>query len=63
MPVIGRLDKQVEELLINPTSKKRDDDSAKKGPPAQAPPLEESDESTALDETVAQRDELPVWLL
>jgi hypothetical protein len=64
MSVIGRLDEQVEEKLIKPVSKKRGaDDAPMNSPPPQDTPTEEVEEAAALDENVAQRDELPVWLL
>jgi hypothetical protein len=62
MPVIGRLDKQVDEVIISPVSKRRRDED---------PPDEDADErppsaqpqTPAHDESSAERDELPVWLL
>ncbi len=62
MPVIGRLDKQVDEVIISPVSKRRRDEE---------PPDEDSDErppstqpqTPAQDESSAERDTLPVWLL
>lgn len=65
MSVIGRLDKQVDEILISPLSKGRRDES---GPapreeaddaPSPAPPGETTDR----DENAANGGELPVWLL
>ena len=62
MSVIGRLDKQVDEILINPLSKKRRDDEEPATPlrPEPDPP---PDETTNEGETSAKDDELPVWLL
>ncbi len=65
MPVIGRLDEQVHEVLIGPVSKRRRGEGRPDeprwhedepdGPPSlQKPPR---------DESRAGRDELPVWLL
>jgi hypothetical protein len=61
MPVIGRLDKQVDERLITPISKRRrDDEQATEqteepdATPTQTPPA---------DESSVKADELPVWLL
>ena len=65
MSVIGRLDKQVDEILINPLSKGRRDGEEPAPPtrpeadPPPAPPSETANE----DETSARDDELPVWLL
>ena len=61
MPVIGRLDKQVDDVLIAPISKRRRDDEREPeqteepdATPTQTPPADESSFKT---------DELPVWLL
>jgi hypothetical protein len=62
MPVIGRLDGQVDEVIIKPISKRRHDEE---------PPDEETPERTPSPKThtptpnqsSAERDELPVWLL
>ena len=61
MPVIGRLDKQVDERLITPVSKRRRDDERATeqteepdATPTQTPPANESS---------VKADELPVWLL
>jgi hypothetical protein len=64
MSVIGRLDEQVDAVLISPVGEKR---SAPE--PSTTPATEESntrryEESSATeDETVARTGELPVWLL
>ncbi|HEV2706983.1 MAG TPA: hypothetical protein VGV59_13740 [Pyrinomonadaceae bacterium] len=64
MPVIGRLDKQVDDVLIAPVSKNR--------PPAPAPTRDEADEPSQTpdrDEPAVERrrqppdETLPVWLL
>jgi len=63
MPVIGRLDKQVDERIISPISNRRRDE--------QPPPEREGDEdppapqtqTPSAGESSAKTDELPVWLL
>ena len=63
MPVIGRLDKQVEDVLISPLSKKRPpapEQTRDEDEPSQTPDAEEP----ARDERRGSRPEtLPVWLL
>ncbi|MDQ3746004.1 MAG: hypothetical protein M3444_16645 [Acidobacteriota bacterium] len=62
MPVIGRLDKQVDERIISPISNRRRDEE---------PPEQQGDEdqpatqtqTPSADESSAKTDELPVWLL
>jgi hypothetical protein len=69
MPVIGRLDKQVEDVIISPVSKRRRDET-------NAPRERDSDspatkEQTSIPptqtptevESSKKREELPVWLL
>jgi hypothetical protein len=64
MPVIGRLDGQVDELIIRPISERRrgeepptsDEDS---GEPLPSP----TTHTPASNQSSAERDELPVWLL
>jgi hypothetical protein len=62
MSVIGRLDEQVEAVLISPLGKKRDAQE-----PAPPPATEESntprDEESSAQETRTRAEELPVWLL
>ena len=69
MPVIGRLDGQVDEVIISPVSRRwREDDSppptkneetrGPSGPPDRAP-----SQTPDVDESSADADELPVWLL
>ena len=64
MPVIGRLDGQVEEVIISPTSRRR-----REGEP---PPVDKNEETPGpsapsqtpdVDESSADPGELPVWLL
>ena len=62
MSVIGRLDDQVDEILITPLSRRRSDDeepAPPRRPEADPPPDEPADKG----ETSAKGDELPVWLL
>lgn len=65
MPVIGRLDRQVDELIIKPISRRRDED----GPPVpsqneEAPtPPDAPSHTPPTDESSANADELPVWML
>ena len=63
MPVIGRLDGQVDEVLISPLERgrQRESSDAPAGD-AQPPPPEPTDESPR-GETSPAPDELPVWLL
>ena len=66
MSVIGRLDGQVDDVLIKPLSKKGERVGANEDAPAQpsAPPPADA-ESPAGDATDRERPprELPVWLL
>jgi hypothetical protein len=60
MPVIGRLDGQVEEVIIKPISERRREEE----PPAPPPPPERAPAQTPHpNESSAEADELPVWLL
>ena len=65
MSVIGRLDKQVDEILITPLSKSRRDEdrpAPERGPEGDSrppTPVENAD----VDESAPRADELPVWLL
>ena len=60
MSVIGRLDEQVDEVLIRPLSKKDKQEKAERGREDQA--LRELIEEKA-EKQDRERDELPVWLL
>ena len=70
MPVIGRLDKQVGEVLIDPIGRRkrpRDEGDAPRTPAATRPHANEptDDHERRDDEARPRRDEeaLPVWLL
>lgn len=63
MPVIGRLDGQVDEVLIAPVEKRRREGEE---PPREEDARRDVEEKRAplrQPETDAARDELPVWLL
>jgi hypothetical protein len=69
MPVIGRLDGQVDEVIISPISRRRRDEEPPPSPKNEETP-EPSDSSDrtpsqtpAAGESSANADELPVWLL
>ena len=68
MPVIGRLDGQVDEVLISPVSRRRRGEpedapagAEGEGARATAPPAETH--TPRADESSAGPGELPVWLL
>jgi hypothetical protein len=67
MPVIGRLDGQVEEIIISPISRRpREEDPPPLGeetPPPPAPHGRPPVQTPHPDESSAEPDELPVWLL
>ena len=69
MPVIGRLDGQVDEVIISPISRRRREEES---PPAQrnedtsepSAPADRAPSQTPTEgESSADADELPVWLL
>lgn len=62
MPVIGRLDEQVNEVLITPLEKRRAPEPAPADDGRRQPAPEPSDGETAR-ETPGAPGELPVWLL
>jgi hypothetical protein len=62
MSVIGRLDEQVESILISPLGKKRDAPEQPEQPSAQETNTLREEESSA-QETRTRSPELPVWLL
>jgi len=71
MPVIGRLDGQVDEVIIKPVSERRRGEDApdaadetadaRQAPPA--PQLPTSTHTQTTDKSSADTSELPVWLL
>jgi hypothetical protein len=65
MPVIGRLDEQVDELIISPVSKRRrgEEPARDRREDAQESPPPAPTETPATGESSAERAELPVWLL
>jgi hypothetical protein len=69
MPVIGRLDGQVDEVIIKPISERRREEeppappSAEKAPTPSDPPPSAPLQTPHPDESSAEADELPVWLL
>jgi hypothetical protein len=70
MPVIGRLDGQVEEVIISPISRGRREEEEpppvhKNGETSEPPDTPEhvSSQTPASGESSAEPDELPVWLL
>ena len=70
MPVIGRLDKQVGEVLIDPVGRRNRPHDEGDAPNAPAPPRphanEPTDEKESRDEEARPRRDdasLPVWLL
>ena len=71
MPVIGRLDGQVDEVIIKPISERRRvedspvdaDDAAGARRDSPAPPTPVPTQTPTDGESSADADELPVWLL
>ena len=67
MPVIGRLDGQVDELIISPIGRRRrEEETPPARPDAEAPPdppAPAPSQKPHADESSARADELPVWLL
>jgi hypothetical protein len=64
MPVIGRLDKQVDERLIAPISKRRrDDERTTEQTEEPTEPDTTPTQTPRADESSVKADELPVWLL
>lgn len=61
MPFIGRLDEQVNDMLIAPLE--RNGAGARAQPTEQSRPPRDAKETDAEVEKRAARDELPVWLL
>ncbi|HEX8147014.1 MAG TPA: hypothetical protein VF591_07530 [Pyrinomonadaceae bacterium] len=70
MPVIGRLDGQVEEVIISPISRRPRDEEGPRPVPQNEETPEPSDapdhapsQTPHADESSANAGELPVWLL
>jgi hypothetical protein len=64
MPVIGRLDDQVEAVLINPVRRRPTPDEAEREqPPAPAPVSGEPDRADPPAEKREAESALPIWLL
>jgi hypothetical protein len=69
MPVIGRLDGQVDEVIIKPVSERRREEAAhapREGEQAPSPPDPPDGapvQTPHTGESSAEADELPVWLL
>lgn len=69
MPVIGRLDGQVDEVIIKPISEGRRgagphaDETAREPLDTPAPPKPATNQTPPAVESSADPDELPVWLL
>jgi hypothetical protein len=61
VPFIGRLDEQVDDVLISLVSKRRRDESHT--PTQDEEPPAAPTQTPAKDESSAKTDELPVWLL
>jgi len=65
MPFIGRLDEQVDDVLISPVSKRRRNEQSSvrdEEPTARRDP-NASTQTPSEDESSAKPDELPIWLL
>jgi len=63
MPVIGRLDEQVNEVLITPLERGRGHEPAPDEPRQPQAPAPETPDDAPAGETPRARGELPVWLL
>lgn len=63
MPVIGRLDKQVDERIISPISNRRRDEETPPPSGGDEDPPAPHTQTPSADESSAKTDELPVWLL
>ena len=63
MPVIGRLDGQVDEVIISPISRRRGDEPPPVLEKEETPEPSAPSQTPSTDESSANRDELPVWLL
>ena len=63
MPVIGRLDDQVEAVLINPLKRPTPGETEREQPLVPADPPEEGDHADTPSEKREVDSALPVWLL
>jgi hypothetical protein len=65
MSVIGRLDDQVEAVLINPLKRERrsDGEAERDAPPPTPAPLREEQDTESSERTRDTEATLPVWLL
>ena len=69
MPVIGRLDGQVDEVIITPISRRQRDEEPppvtknEETPEPSGSPDRTPSQTPNVDESSANADELPVWLL
>jgi len=64
MPVIGRLDGQVDEVIIKPISKRRhDEESSTPDEAAPEPPTPPETHTHTPNQSSDKPDALPVWLL
>jgi hypothetical protein len=65
MPVIGRLDDQVEAILINPHGRRRREpgEDERERPPLPPAATEERGDADSTSEKRETRSTLPVWLL
>ena len=69
MPVIGRLDGQVDEVIISPISRRRREAEPPPAPQNEEPPEPSGTSDHApsqtpnVGESSAEAEELPVWLL
>lgn len=66
MPVIGRLDEQVEDVLIRPLSERsRDGEKLTRRPPREDSKSPEAgrDDPPAGDDAARPKEDLPVWML
>lgn len=64
MPIIGRLDGQVDEVIIKPISKRpRDEDAQAPDEDTPAPLPSPQTQTPTPNQSSTERDTLPVWLL
>jgi len=63
MPIIGRLDGQVDEVIIKPISKRHEEDAETPDEGAPEPLPSPETQTPTSNQSSADRDTLPVWLL